>query len=641
MIEQEFEQTKNFLKRQMPAYLKKHGLNPDASFPCPNPEHRDHSLSMIYDPRDLCVHCRSCGISYDIFALAGIHYRLQDYVAQFCKVHELFLGPVPYSLQEYLKKKLSSTVQRTFSTHPIEDNLSPRFEIEGGDRQNMTSSPSPKSFQTQNATFDLRPVQTTLHTSQDVFPANDGQNVNTVQDAVFGPSGLSFGPNNGSMRRGMFSPFSPDPDSVYRPKPRYEHIDDEQIPAYDFSDYYQKCHAALGKTDYLRLRGISNDVAERFNLGYDDNFVAGADQYGSQLVWQALVIPTSKTCYTVRNTDPLSKDRFRKNGRFQFFNQKALNKTGAIFITEGEMDALSLETLGYHAISLGGCGNVHAFLDLISNDPEMNQSRTFYICLDEDTPGQDAARELTQGLYQQRLPYKRLNLCFPYKDINEALMKDKATLKERLASLDSLLAYSLTPLPREVPPQKFLQTSEDFSHLKLSAALYTLCLRPQTARRLIAGIIDDQVRNIVYAGTVSQWNYLASLVKHPQDSANDTQNGVWLNAKLLALSSENPAEDILKGLTACKLQGDDNFTVIADLTAMPLDLCLNTAAKLGEFASELRQTILAVCNLDASRYVEALALQNIDITLNSNGDFCCDTLDPYGKQLNFLRFGNN
>ena len=109
----------------------------------------------------------------------------------------------------------------------------------------------------------------------------------------------------------------------------------------------------------------------------------------------------------------------------------------------------------------------------------------------------------------------------------------------------------------------------------------------------------------------------------------------------MTLSSEHPAEDILKGLTACKLQGDDNFIVIADLTAMPLELCLNIAAKLGEIASELKQTILAVCNLDASRYVEALALQNIDITLNSNGDFCCDTLDPYGKQLNFIRFGNN
>ncbi len=82
------------------------------------------------------------------------------------------------------------------------------------------------------------------------------------------------------------------------------------------------------------------------------------------------------------------------------------------------MDALSLETLGYNAVSLGGAGNVNHLIEKISC-LDNNKNRSFYICLDNDQMGIDAAKALASGLYHLHIPYKRIDLAFPYKDIND------------------------------------------------------------------------------------------------------------------------------------------------------------------------------------------------------------------------------
>ena len=106
-------------------------------------------------------------------------------------------------------------------------------------------------------------------------------------------------------------------------------------------DYFKACMEKLSQTDYLKQRGISEAVATKYMLGFDDSYTQGT---GSRR-WKALIIPTGKTSFVARNTDPNAdhKNRYRKNGASQLYLKKTLwEATSPVFITEGELDALSI-----------------------------------------------------------------------------------------------------------------------------------------------------------------------------------------------------------------------------------------------------------------------------------------------------------
>lgn len=633
MVEQEFEQIRQFLKQKMPAYLQQHhGISAESSFNCLNPAHHDHGLTMTYDPHSYSVRCYTCGAKFNIFDLAGIDYHLNDFKYQFKKVHELFLGPLPATLQNYLFGRYNSQM----GTHQVSQNDDgPLFEIE---KDQATNAHEVRSVNFEGGSFEIRPVSSPYR----ITPVNDDQPTNSNPSLIRSPfqgSGLTFGPSNdqhvtnNTFQNFQSTDFNSEPVSISP----FENHREEIIPEYDFNDYYQKCRASLSKTDYLKERGISEEVARKFGLGYDDHFIAGSDQFGAQTIWQALVIPLSSGSYTVRNINPSDQDRYRKNGRLSFFNVKALEKEGSIFITEGEFDALSLETLGCTAVSLGGTGNVRYLIEKISH-LDINRSRTFYICLDNDEAGQEAAKALAMGLYQLHIPYKRIDIAFPYKDINEALIHNRQALKERIDHLEELLTFSLTSLPRSAQKQKYITNADEMYSLKLSPVLYTFCLRPQTGRKFIAALIDEQKTGIAYAGSINQWHYISSLIKRVHNE--QPHEGNWVKTGLLEVHPDHIVQDIQQGITACKVQGDCRFITIADLTSLPVERCLSVASHLSSICATLNVPIVALCNHEASRFVESQSLQNITITQNDHGDFCCETCDSDGRSINFTLFCN-
>ena len=633
MVEQEFEQIRQFLKQKMPAYLHQHhGINSESSFNCLNPAHHDHGQTMTYDPLTYCVCCYTCGAKFNIFDLAGIDYHLSEFKYQFKKVHELFLGPLPNSLQNYLFGHTNiSQVPHAVSSNDD----GPLFEIEK-DHSGDTNEVHSVNFD--GGSFEIRPLNPQYH----INPVNDDEPTSSNPPMIRTPflgGGLTFGPSNdqhvtnNTFQNFKTTDFSPEPVNVSP----FESHREEILREYDFNDYYQKCRASLSKTDYLKERGISEEVARRFGLGYDEHFIAGSDQFGSQTLWQALVIPLSSGSYTVRNTNANDLDHYRKNGRLCFFNVKALEKEGAIFITEGEFDALSLESLGYNSVSLGGTGNVRYLIEKISH-LDINKSRTFYICLDNDDAGQEAAKALAMGLYQLHIPYKRIDIAFPYKDINDALVHNRQALKDRLDHLEELLTFSLTALPRSERKHKYITNADEMFSLKLSPVLYTFCLRSQTGRKLIASLIDEKKTSIAYAGSINQWKYISSLVKKPRNE--QSHDGSWARVGLLEVHPDHIVQDIQQGITACKVQGDYGFVTIADLTSLPVEHCLSVASHLSSICSSLNVPIVALCNHDANRYVESQSLQNITITQNDHGDFCCETNDSDGRSINFTIFCN-
>ncbi|MCR5536834.1 MAG: toprim domain-containing protein [Succinivibrio sp.] len=629
MIESEFEKVKEYLRHKLPDYLHNKGINPNAKFACLNPEHHENLPSMSYNPQDCTVKCFSCQASYDIFDLIGIDYGFSDFKPCFIKAHELFIGPVPQVFNELLSQEDSATEYDNSSyIHNHYAKEVPEFEI----AQDFTPQPSAQSYPARengNAGFSF--VPNPANNAPNSYSGSSNSYSHPRQSGVvFGGENFNFvAPSRNNQRLNLNNGFTGTGEHSAYEGPRPE----ENRP--NFSEYFKNCSSQLNKTDYYALRGISQEVVERFHLGYDDHFIAGVDQMGVQQLWRAAIVPLSEYSYLVRNTDRNAQDRMRKKGQFEIFNREALNHNGIVFVTEGEFDALSLETLGYRAISIGGAANARRLLEIIKEQYHGVEERCFYLCLDNDEQGQEAEKVIATGLYQYRIAYKRLNLAFPYKDINEALVKNKDGLAYKLTHLEQMLSYKLGSLTE---PKRSLKLSkwEDFNRLMSGeAALYTICGRPNVLRHLLSRLITERMGSVVYAGQVNQWQYISNLVERPQ-GAEYTQG--YFTAQFLEVNSSDIIGDVDRALNALRLRGRGNFVTYVDLSGKSLENCLEYVEQLGRLSEQAGLPIVAMCNQEPSEYVEAVALQNLELAFNDKGDLVFYTVDDQGKPFKFYRY---
>ena len=95
----------NELKEELkkPAYLYKYmqSKHPDrdltkSTFRCLNPAHEDKHPSMAL--HDNYVKCFACNVKYDLFALIGVDYALNDFMSQLKKAYEIFEYDLPANL---------------------------------------------------------------------------------------------------------------------------------------------------------------------------------------------------------------------------------------------------------------------------------------------------------------------------------------------------------------------------------------------------------------------------------------------------------------------------------------------------------------------------------------------------------------
>lgn len=191
-----------------------------------------------------------------------------------------------------------------------------------------------------------------------------------------------------------------------------------------YKEYVFKCKKNINKTNYLEKRGISKEVINRFNIGYDENFKNGE--------WKAIIIPTNWGSFTARNTDSSSCDKVRKVGKAQIFNfyelQNDIEKNEFI-IVEGEIDALSLETLGKNAIALGSVNNTKLLMEKLK---EIKREVKYYLMLDNDEVGKTTQKKLYSLMKEAGYQVFETNILDKYKDINEFLMKDPINCKKNV-----------------------------------------------------------------------------------------------------------------------------------------------------------------------------------------------------------------
>lgn len=223
--------------------------------------------------------------------------------------------------------------------------------------------------------------------------------------------------------------FLGEPEKITSSAPRKEARpkDDQR----NYTEYYRECMKRISEaSNYLRSRGISLETAKAYSIGYDPQFIVTGGE-----TWNALIIPTSERSYTARNTNPLAKDRYRNRGEAHLFNLKGLETAQKpVFITEGELDALSIIEAGGEALGLGSTSNTRALTNYLKDH---RPSQPLILALDNDKEGERASGELAKALQELDILFYEADIYGDQKDANEALTKQKDLFSQALREAEA------------------------------------------------------------------------------------------------------------------------------------------------------------------------------------------------------------
>ena len=203
--------------------------------------------------------------------------------------------------------------------------------------------------------------------------------------------------------------------------------------------------------NYLASRHIKSlPMIGQYKLGY-------AELNGNEYI----IFPTGPSSYNARNINKGSENRYykTKGQPSEIFNIAALdNAQEAVFITEGEIDALSFIEIGYQAIGLGGLGNLKKAIE------RARQAAFKYpliIALDNDESGIKAQEALQNeaDIYLYKPDLKAL--YNGKKDANEALVDHHFSFEEDVKAVFNEATASQAALADEARQKAIEQIQKD------------------------------------------------------------------------------------------------------------------------------------------------------------------------------------
>lgn len=211
-------------------------------------------------------------------------------------------------------------------------------------------------------------------------------------------------------------------------KPQFFYSEKENVIV-DYSSYFIFCFNHRFESDYLQSRGISMELQEEYNIGYDPKN-------------DKIVFPINDNCFFARGTRDNSK--IKSKGKSYLWNEKILDDVSSddlIYVTEGIIDSLSLLTIDnkIKTISLNSLSNIKRLYDLCN---EKKLKCNFVLSFDNDNPGltcQKEAKEKFDELGIKSFPITLISNFKKAKDINEALFEDKKLLQSNLEYFDTEL----------------------------------------------------------------------------------------------------------------------------------------------------------------------------------------------------------
>lgn len=190
--------------------------------------------------------------------------------------------------------------------------------------------------------------------------------------------------------------------------------------------------------DFLNTyRGISKDYLKTLdNIGY---YTDTTNNFKNTY----LTIKTADDSFIRRNTDQKSNFRFKNYGSNRPSKLELLKNQEQIIVVESYIDLMTIESLGYKAISLNSVANYTAFVEYIEHN-KADIKATIILCLDNDQAGKDSTeiikRELDKINIKEKLNIKYYNgtdkiLSYTgkkIKDTNDLLKESPEILKANI-----------------------------------------------------------------------------------------------------------------------------------------------------------------------------------------------------------------
>ncbi len=258
----------------------------------------------------------------------------------------------------------------------------------------------------------------------------------------------------------------------------------------------EKYHQTLEETDYFLKRGLSLETVKRFNCGYSAKWenplvinidpkkeylrmidILKKEGYGKD--WETItkksanprlymqkfhhgyllnhnihlwkpqpsrrfIIPTSEYTYLARAIDEPSTDWEKKYKKLQVgipqpigFNWGILkkNQKSPVFLVEGEIDAMSVEEVGYPAIALSGADSKLSILCQFIKDNNIKTNFPLVLAFDEDRTGRSTTVRAIHDLSAVGINSIGESIVLPgTKDPNESLCTNRDAFKKLVKS---------------------------------------------------------------------------------------------------------------------------------------------------------------------------------------------------------------
>lgn len=230
------------------------------------------------------------------------------------------------------------------------------------------------------------------------------------------------------------------------------------VKNYSFNAIIERMHSNVNQTDYFLNRGLSQQIIDKYKLGYASNGMNDAIEQSSLLnespndymksykyflpIWDE-----DDVCrYFITRLDENSvseglekphKTHNLKGYKAKLFNERYLKscESDVIFIVEGIFDALSIEDMGYSAIALNSVVNAGILAKKIKEYKEFSESKEFVLIPDNDAPGESLSSKLQTKLKDVGRDLHIYSLPSEFKDVNEFFINKPQELREFLADI--------------------------------------------------------------------------------------------------------------------------------------------------------------------------------------------------------------
>lgn len=189
---------------------------------------------------------------------------------------------------------------------------------------------------------------------------------------------------------------------------------------------YLKLYKSLSQDDYFLNRGLSREIIEKYGLGAvaDQTDLSNfTNQDKADLrSFHRFIIPISDHFFIARLDETKAEgNRYRNFGNAELLNKDYIGDTAKtfVFVTEGAIDALTIETLGYPAIALNSVANASLLVKEIQLNEEKARQQQFILLADNDEVGKELEEKLTKSFKMMNMNIFVASLNSPCKDINE------------------------------------------------------------------------------------------------------------------------------------------------------------------------------------------------------------------------------